>query len=70
MVRLLFIRHGMTNSNLRDARMAISVVKGEVTAAGAPAAAQALLSKLPMDEQTGDTHLSTYKGGGREQVAL
>ena len=31
MVRYLFIRHGMTNSNLRDARMTVKVARGDVT---------------------------------------
>ena len=29
-----------------------------------------LMSEAPPDEQSGDTHLSTHKGGGREQAQL
>ena len=56
MVRVLLIRHGTTDANLRDARMAISVAKGEVTRAEAPAAMRAQLAAAAPDEQTGDTH--------------
>jgi broad specificity phosphatase PhoE len=68
-MRLLLIRHGMTEGNLATARMAIRVAKGEVRAedahvlerdeararGGGPRGA---------DEGCGDTHLSDYKGGG------
>ena len=63
MVRLLFIRHGMTNSNLADARMAVRVVKGQLAAADVHAVTLAEAAEDPC-EASGDTQLSDYKGGG------
>ena len=37
---------------------------------GAQEAMALLMSEAPPDEQSGDTHLSTHKGGGREQAQL
>ena len=70
MVRVLLIRHGTTESNLRDARMAIAVARGDTPRDQAPRAIREQLATASPDEQCGDTHLSVYKGGGREQAAL
>jgi hypothetical protein len=70
MVRVLLVRHGMTESNLRDARMAVSLAKGEVSRAEAPAVMRAAMARLPPHEQCGDTRLSAHKGGGVEQAEL
>jgi hypothetical protein len=80
MVRVVLVRHGTTESNLRDARMAISIARGDlkmfdkpeqrVDRASAPDAMKSLLASLGHDEQSGDTNLSTHKGGGREQAQL
>lgn len=80
MVRVLLVRHGTTESNLRDARMAVSIARGDLKMFGkgdvpvdretAPDAMKALMAELEPDEQCGDTNLSTHKGGGREQAQL
>ena len=71
MVRLLFIRHGMTNSNLRDARMAIRVAKGQVRALDAEATElREVLAEEDDAEASGDTALSDYKGGGIAEAQL
>jgi broad specificity phosphatase PhoE len=64
MVRVLFIRHGMTVSNLADARMAIRVAKGQVDGHDASRIRRDESIKLGFDEGAGDTNLSDYKGGG------
>lgn len=80
MVRVVLVRHGTTEANLRDARMAVSIARGDLKMFGkadqavnrdtAPGAMKALMAELAPDEQSGDTHLSTHKGGGREQAQL
>eukprot|EP00729_Bicosta_minor_P003589 gene3589-8107_t len=64
MVRYLFIRHGMTNSNLRDARMSVKVARGDVAPAEAHAAIDREAAEAGPAEASGDTSLSDYKGGG------
>ena len=64
MVRVMFVRHGFTNSNERDARMAIKMAKGEVPAAEAYQRIQQQAREAGATEAEGDTSLSTYNGGG------
>ena len=69
MVRVMLIRHGTTESNLRDARMAISVAKGQVSQETAPRVMREQLEQAPEDEQTGDTHLSVRAHAHRPSAA-
>jgi len=64
MVRVLFIRHGMTVSNLADARLAIRVAKGKVELSNAGKINRDESIAKGFDEGSGDTNLSDYKGGG------
>ena len=78
MVRVVLIRHGTTESNLRDARMAIAMAKGDlsifgidgfaVTKDNAVEAMTRVKAGLERDELSGDTNLSVHKGGGVEQA--
>ena len=64
MVRILFVRHGMTESNLADARMAVRVAKGQVQAEDVERVSMQESLALGPSEACGDTALSSYKGGG------
>ena len=64
MVRILFIRHGMTVGNLLSAKMAIRVAKGEVLVQDSHRLGRDEQLALGLSEGEGDTHLSDYKGGG------
>eukprot|EP00041_Stephanoeca_diplocostata_P028927 m.838826 g.838826 ORF g.838826 m.838826 type:complete len:325 (+) comp23465_c0_seq15:138-1112(+) len=58
MVRVLFIRHGMTKGNLRDARMAIDLHKGNVKIEEVPQLKVQLAESDGPGELAGDTALS------------
>jgi|EP00505_MAST-04D_sp_SCG-Rhode-Island_P001419 broad specificity phosphatase PhoE len=62
MVRVLFIRHGMTKSNLRFARTAIQVLKGNISASQVEEFQTRQLSGEPDNEWCGDTVLTTDVG--------
>ena len=70
MVRVVFIRHGMTHENLHGARMAIRIAKGQVD----PADREAISLRERMEEgpseASGDTQLSDHKGGGVREARL
>ena len=68
MVRVVFIRHGMTNSNLRDARMAVKIASGRATLEQADADKRAEELASGPAEASGDTSLHTHKGGGVEEA--
>ena len=68
MVRILFIRHGMTVGNLASAKMAIRVAKGQVRGEDAHEIERSESFALGFSEGSGDTSLSDYKGGGVEEA--
>lgn len=68
MVRILFIRHGMTKGNLRDARMAIDLHKGNVKVEDVPRLKLKLAEADGPGELAGDTALSDI--GVREATQL
>ena len=70
MVRIVFVRHGMTKGNLHSARLAIRMAKGEVTPEEQEAVSLRELMEAGPAEASGDTELSDHKGGGIREAEL
>jgi broad specificity phosphatase PhoE len=70
MVRILFIRHGMTVENLMSAQMAIRVAKKLVKPENSQAQIREQRIALGGGEAEADTNLSDYKGGGLKEAQM